>query len=95
MTEETRMEGLKEVDENENKEGGLGKLEADVVVAAKDESEEAYKSLESAANANPEGLCGGAGSLGGLIDDGSSDLGSYWREMGFVWGHQGTAAGTL
>ena len=92
----TRMEGLKEVDENENKEGGLGKLEADVVVAAKDESEEAYKSLESAANANPEGLCGGgAAGLGGLIDDGSSDLGSYWREMGFVWGHQGTAAGTL
>ena len=51
------MEGLKEVDENENKDGGLG----DVVVAAKDESEEAYKSLESAANANPEGLCGGGG----------------------------------
>ena len=85
------MEGLKEVDENENKEGGL-----DVVVAAKDESEEAYKSLESAANANPEGLCGGAAAgLGGLIDDGSSDLGSYWREMGFVWGHQGTAAGNF
>ena len=87
------MEGLKEIDENENKDN-FDKLETEVVAdVAKGEvgGEEAYKNLESTDNSNPSGIYGGLG----LVDDGNNDLGSYWREMGFVWGHQGTTTGNF
>lgn len=87
------MEGLKEVDENENKDN-FDKLETEVVAdVAKDEGggDATYKTFEPTANSNPDGISGGLG----LVDDGNNDLGSYWREMGFVWGHQGTTSGTL
>ena len=48
-------------------------------------------SVEPTGNPNPGGFGGGLG----LVDDGSNDLGSYWREMGFVWGHQGTQPGNI
>ena len=90
------MEEVKEVDENENK-GNIDKIETDVIadVATNEGSGEATISgnFEARRDSNSGGRCGGLGLH--VVDDGNDDLGSYWREMGFVWGHQGATGKNL